>query len=94
MKKKIINNFKNNLYINNLTIPTLKKNNIIKLYFYTFILNRWEHSIITGKVIKVKQRSNITKSSTLTIQKKLYGVEFTLNINLNNLNLIGIRVIK
>lgn len=94
MKKYHINKIKNNIFNNKFISPTLKKNNIVKLYFFKFILNRWEQSIIIGRVIKVKQRSNIFSTSTLTIKKKLYGIEFINNINLNSLNLIGIRVIK
>lgn len=94
MKKKL-NSLKSNLINSNkLIVPVLKQKNIIKLYFYRFVGSRWEQATLIGEISKVTKRKSVLESTTITIKKKMYGMFVEQTINLNNSNLIGVRVIR
>ena len=92
--KKIIHNTNNiNFNFNNL-YPIFKKNDKIQLYWYRFIKNRFELIITKGIIIKLKKKQNLFQISTITLQQKLNGMIIQTKFQLNNISLIGIRLIK
>jgi len=94
LKKELkkINNKLNKNY--NFITPILKRNNIVQIYWYSFLKNRVELFNLIGKVIKIKKKKNKFENDTLTLKYKIYNVDVETKFPLNNLSLVGLRVLK
>lgn len=92
--KKIIKKTNLKFSVLNFISPILKKGNKIIIYFYRFSKNRLELLTTIGTISSIKKRNNHFKTSTLVLKQKLYGITIYTRYQLNNISLLGIRLIK
>ena len=90
--------FKNkttSIFLNTTLIsPVLKKNSQIQIYLYKFNKSRLELTITTGVVESIKGRNTNFNTSTIVLKQKIYGITVYTKYQLNNISLIGIRLIN
>jgi len=92
--KKIIKKTNKINFNSNIIYPIFKRDNIIQIYWYRFLKNRLELITTKGTIVNFKKRKNLFDVSTVTVQQKLYGINVQTKFQLNNISLIGIRLIQ
>jgi len=92
--KKIIKQTNKINFNSNIIYPIFKRKNIIQIYWYRFLKNRLELITTKGTIVNFKKRKNLFEITTITIKQKLYGITVYTKFQLNNISLIGIRVIQ
>jgi len=92
--KKILKKTTKINYNSSIIYPIFKRDNIIQIYWYRFLKNRLELITTKGTIINFKKRKNLLEISTITIKQKLYGITVQTKFQLNNISLIGIRLIQ
>ena len=91
---KSLKNFNKINYGSKIIRPVLKKDNVVLIYWYRFLKNRLELITNKGIVVNLKRKQNLLNVGTITLKHKLGGITVFTKYQLNNIALIGIRLIK
>ena len=92
--KKILTKINKINFNTKIKYPVFKRNNQIQIYWYRFLKNRFELINTKGTIINFKKKQNLYQISTITIQQKVYNINIKTKFQLNNIALIGIRILS